>query len=915
MNHKSKLLTTLLTAALLIQTMPIHALAEDATDTYHNEHAVSMEDASAILDESASEDHNHDADVAESAPVGICVTAVEWQSLTDGTGGSLLGADAVMTANHARITIQLDGTPGMVDVTVDGQTVSANVSGNTVSLQVELINGAHTLAITTDNGTTTETTTASFVVDGADTHYPTLGVDAPQGMTVGQSQLLTVTGYDMADVVSVTVQISLNQGMTVEDVTIADGVVGMYTWVKGSLKLLLEVSDPSAIADGVLATVTVRASSDAEAGQPIGWTASPAIVTMKNADTLTEDFIGRFQPTDTNITLSAAYTVAGIGEAVLGAPHTLVVTDAADAPVNGISVYAISGREHILLGKTDGNGCLTTSHFTAKGAYEVYAEDVDGSASFCHTVLNYEPVGMEDGAPYAILSKGITDGKSISWMSHILGSADTALLELSTSPDMAEAVTLAGVSSVATYASSYSINRTHTVALNGLTAGTVYYYRVGDGEVWSSVGSFTVKAAGETTNMVVFGDRTNADADTMAQIAEAIRNSGISYDFAIQTGALVSDPNDYGAWEQYFSTLGSTTLDSLNTIYTTELVTDEANVESLYFGDGSNFSTYLYGDVYVAVVHYTDDHDTLRQMLEDIVWDVNVKNPTWRILSLRPTPYASDSTHADALVSEMVPTIAENGGFQLVLTANGFDYTRTEPIRDGVVTDKNGVTYINCGAVGSASALASAFDFAATVGDCHTLYLSITTTADTLTLEVYNAQSDGTSVLVDTWSIQPYTCPEDEHLYRMIVSGNNLLSYFVCDICGERKNIGEIDEITGPMMLGNMVLFVKDGEFVKEGWATHNGKVYYLRESLAVNGTQTIDGATYVFDNHVLVEGAWVEDGSARRLLWGGVMLKNTWHTQGGKTYYFLAEGSAAVGEIVIDGVTYHFDDTGALIA
>jgi glucan-binding YG repeat protein len=119
-------------------------------------------------------------------------------------------------------------------------------------------------------------------------------------------------------------------------------------------------------------------------------------------------------------------------------------------------------------------------------------------------------------------------------------------------------------------------------------------------------------------------------------------------------------------------------------------------------------------------------------------------------------------------------------------------------------------------------------------------------------------------------------------------------------------------------------LFYDGGKFMK-GWRFSGDKAYYMNENtgIALDGVQEVNGYTYVFRDYVLVEGAWIEEDGSRKLMWAGELLKNTWHTQAGVTYYFLSDGAMATGTVDISTVneqgetvveTYIFDENGALI-
>ena len=125
------------------------------------------------------------------------------------------------------------------------------------------------------------------------------------------------------------------------------------------------------------------------------------------------------------------------------------------------------------------------------------AEDAEGNCSYQITLFSYNAVGDETGAPYNIIYalSPAADGKTITWMSDPRHSAAAAVAELSTSADLSEATQIEGTSRLISYSGSKQINRVNGVTLSGLTAGATYYYRVGDGTVWSAIRSFTVPAA------------------------------------------------------------------------------------------------------------------------------------------------------------------------------------------------------------------------------------------------------------------------------------------------------------------------------------------------------------------------------------------------------------------------------------
>jgi hypothetical protein len=207
--------------------------------------------------------------------------------------------------------------------------------------------------------------------------------------------------------------------------------------------------------------------------------------------------------------------------------------------------------------------------------------------------------------------------------------------------------------------------------------------------------------------------------------------------------------------------------------------------------------------------------------------------------------------------------------------------------------------------------------FAFTSDSYNALYVSINTTDDQLTITVYDVRPDGSSAVIDQYTKELVHCDEDDHLYRYIL----VQSILVCDYCGHTR---PISGYVGLLGIGSYYMFYDNGDFMK-GWRSKGDKVYYLNENtgIALDGIQEINGYTYVFKNYELAEGAWIEENGARKLMWAGKLLENTWHTQAGVTYYFLNDGAMATGEVEISSVndlgetvveTYVFDENGALI-
>jgi hypothetical protein len=442
------------------------------------------------------------------------------------------------------------------------------------------------------------------------------------------------------------------------------------------------------------------------------------------------------------------------------------------------------------------------------------------------------------------------------------------------------------------YHTSKAANRVNAVTVADLTPG-VYYYQVGDGNTWSEPMAFTVKA--ETAgSSVSFGFTPVADLAKLATIADAMAKSGITYDFLAQTGNTVTDVDTYDAWMQ--AVTAAQGFGQLDLIYADVRENGGAmlNGEAMY-------TRYVYGNVFVAVLNYNEDETAMKAALEDMMWDAKELDYDCRVLIANRASSVTDEKIADAVATMLIPSMADRSSLDLVIAANADVYTRTEPLYNGAPAAVNGVTYLFCGNDPAYNAL----------------YLTVSYESGEITVTVNNVLADGSVETVDTFTKAHTTCADGAHLYRL----GNHSTYLVCDLCNAKVKFGEHE---GLFAVNDSFMYRMGGGLAR-GWVEYNGNTYYMdfQTFTAVDGVQNIGGLTFVFRDHVLVEGAWAESGDHKKLYWGFNYLTSTWHTQAGKTYYLQADGSCAVGTVEISHVdeygntvteTYIFDEDGALI-
>ena len=937
MKNTIKLLTLLLAVVMMIQAAPLSAIGDTAnSDTYEQPEQTETEVETEIETEPALEvepeteapeteapeietEPETDAEVdneTEAEQIAIALESITWRNGFLDEAFETLTDGMTVDCNYLIIRLALNAAPLSVEATVDGVAVQASVDGESVLLPVELLNGYHTFSFTVNGESNTVTAEFGLTVDSDDASYPELQVTGASALILGKTSEIVVTGKNTASLDEILVSIKMSAGFKVEGVDIAKGYVGTYSWFRGDLKLNINVFDADKIADDVVAIVRIKAPATIDTESGLFWNVEDAVVTPAEGETVgkTENFQGTVSVPETEVTVAGGYTVEGITPyAVGGQSYTLLVMNDLGEIAADVAVYVVNGRKNVLLGRTDENGLLTVDSFEGGKTYTVFAEDDNGIASAPISITFYTPVGAEDGAPYSVLFNGVfAGGKGFSWMSHIIGSDGQAVIRVATSEDMADAILYNGVSTVKEYAASGLVNRVNSVTVSDLAPG-VYYYQVGDGSTWSEVKAFTVKAASAATSFAVIGNMANTDMANLELIANAMAADGVDYSFAIQTGNAITNAADHEAWlkaAESFGVFGD--LSFIRAFGKDEMDAADA------FGAENGYRFYTYNNVFVGVIDYTEDEAALNDMLDDLVWDAKANDYAWRILVINQAPYTTDAEKAESIAAKLVPAMAERAGMDLVLSGDECNYARTESIRDGKATVRNGVTYIVCGSAGEKTNAITAGDFAVTNGDFNALYLSVTADEHQLTVTVYNVLADGTVETVDTLTKTHFVCNEDTHLYRFGIN----VDYIICDYCGAKALL---TEYIGVIAFDDMYLYVNQQGFAS-GWKLHDGQYYYFspKNFVAVNGEQVINGYTYYFEDCVLTKGHWVTENGQKKLIWAnGKPLTSSWYEEDGVKYYLMVNGVCATGKVMLSTKnengetvyeTYVFDENGVLI-
>lgn len=698
-------------------------------------------------------------------------------------------------------------------------------------------NGLHSITFYLKDGYGNVTReTRYFTVEAEKPDVPNIALNTLGVPTVGKTWQLALESDDPASVTSLAAAISVTRSYPVANVTFPDGVTGSWSYdpSKGVISVEITTIDHAKYTAGALATVDIPIPTSVTEGSSINVQVTKGSYGCKQTEGLDISDLNQYATGFTtpvaNYPIEAMYRITA-ETAVAGSKATATVTVVRDgAAAAGVSVYA----NDVLQGQTDENGHIDISGLTAnEGSVNLRAEDAEGNCSYQITLFSYNAVGDETGAPYNIIYalSPAADGKTITWMSDPRHSAAAAVAELSTSADLSEATQIEGTSRLISYSGSKQINRVNGVTLSGLTAGATYYYRVGDGTVWSAIRSFTVPAAGKQTRFFLLADiQEEAALEGMVRIADHLAGQ---YPFGVQLGDAVDNVRYYNQWDdalKLFTLDGIRDTDVLHVIGNHE-ADDSGNgaiAARSVFGVPAAWYSVERGDVYIAVLNHTSDKDTLQQFAQWLIEDAAKTSCTWKVLVTHVPAYYTNPTGGGEIYQQYLPAACDAAGIDFYFSGNDHSYARTAPLTAGQVEEKGTVYYI-CGSTGGKSYSIvdnKDFHFEKATLDFESIYVDVTADRFQATVTAYNVAEDGSKTVLDQYSKRKTPlCENDEHTYDYD-SDTDILS---CEVCGYE---------TGAK------------ESAYPGWAkdTKTGRMRYFAGGNSVTGVLVLTEGTYSFD-------------------------------------------------------------------
>ncbi|MDP4120414.1 MAG: fibronectin type III domain-containing protein [Bacillota bacterium] len=277
----------------------------------------------------------------------------------------------------------------------------------------------------------------------------------------------------------------------------------------------------------------------------------------------------------------------------------------------------------------------------------------------------------------------------------------------------------------------------HKAVVTGLLPGTKYFYKVGDGSTWSSMGSFTTQEANSNSFSFIDVSDTQTSSNSIyttclkPMISKAFETvPGAS--FLLDSGDITNNGGDLVQWQVMADSVSSNIMNTtfvpvagnhethtaggddnpagkfvlsngftITGSYQNSLI-NHFNINLPSGETNTKFGAYYsfdYANTHVMILNtnYLNSDGTLSQ--EQIDWlksECNSTTAKWKILSFHRSIYSVGLHFSDPEVSAMrtqLPPIIAQCGIDVVLSGHDHTYIRTKPIgTSGIINNTTTVT-------------------------------------------------------------------------------------------------------------------------------------------------------------------------------------------------------------------------------
>ena len=770
----------------------------------------------------------------------------EYTAIT-ANGTELTNAIAEVTSNTVKLNASFydpesDNATGILAektaVYVDGikQTLSTSTEEG-AGLTVTLPNGTHCVKFVISDGFgNVNTVTRYFRVNAKTTSYGSVSLNGEATAQLGKSYTLTLDATGYSKISQYAAAIALSDTFGQPTITFGAGYTGAYTYENGVLTLSATAASPATLASGTVATISFTVPADLEEGDALTYSVTAGSFTQ-NGRVLT------FAQPQTTVAAVAAYELTA-DIMIVGGDGKIYVTKADGTAASKVQVYAVvEGQADQRIGTTNSAGVLVTNRFcqTVGERFTIYAKGADG-LSFYYTDIT-TGLGSDEVTPTNVRLNAVVDSAttaSVSWFSAPQYTEFKAVVQYveKAAYDSGNYTfsTANGKVTTHAFASDNASSQVCSATITGLTPGTTYVYRVGDGVSghWSELKTFTTMVDDADTTFFVIGDaqllgNESADAAALAimrQISDEIGEANT--DFGLQTGDFIDDAGDMAAWNEilgFFSEeYGDKPIIQVmgNHEYYANLAGNHG--EAIFNLPGEDYYSVEYGNVYVAVINCNANLEAAAKWL---VEDAAQTDCEWKVLSVHQPPYYTNPKGSSAAYNQYLPSAVDAAGIDFVFSGHDHSYARTQPLTGGRVDEESGAVYFICGDLGEKSRSTEYapvddpnFHFATITQDYDAVYLIAKTSGNDMTVTAYNA--DGT--VLDSYTMHHTTTCEDTGHSYVYDRETDTVS---CSVCGETFPAYTgwiVDPETGKDM------YFLGGEY-RTGWFTMDTDLYHFDEN------------------------------------------------------------------------------------
>lgn len=806
---------------------------------------------------------------------------------------------------------------------------------------LELLDGQHSVMVSLRDKFGNETSETRFFSVKAGSAAPAVTVDPVEDSAIlGDKVILEVRATE-AGITKMENTIRLSNRFPAPVVTFADGYAGTYSYNKTtntlsiSAELKPDAPDTAAEESTLIATISVDVPADLTENDSF-------LYEIKSGSyTTAEDKFYTYSAGEVTLPVDAEVVVSCDPILVGGPNGVLEITDRDGKPVAGAKIYLASDNTEI--GTADENGLWETDYFsTAAAKVTVYAKNANGMPSFHYNVFSYEGSGAVDEAPSKIQFNAVNDSssqKNISWLSNPLAEGVQSIRYRAEGTE--EWTTKEAESKLLTFATGGNVAANiNSIILTGLNAGTTYEYQVGAGELWSEIATMKTIEVSSDTKFFVMSD---VQADDLTNVKALVGNiKKGSYQFGVQTGDSIDNVTSYTQVANAVDLLGKDILGDMNMIRVLgnhEYYGDpDAEIASALYGfadakPGSCYSVTV-GDVYVAVINYTADLDSLNAAAEWLKQDAKNSNATWKVLAMHQPPYYTNANGGNAPINALIPGACEEAGIDVVFSGHDHALARTNQLTGGEIDEENGILYYIGGSSGEKSYAVNSQDifdyekiFALATTDFDATYIGIEANKLRMTLNIYDVAADGTATVRDTYTLYTATgnCDKaghelDEAVYdranKTVICNNcgmavDAVAYDYTDWATDKETGRKMYLISGEPQTGEFI-FGEETYYFDENGVAYQGKVELDEVELEFENGQIVGGYTGFVKK---------TDGNLYHYVDGA--MTHGWLEADGDWYYMSQKtGAALVGECIIPddsealfrNTRYDFAEDGRLV-